>query len=82
LLVTANADSFHPDNWSSTFSETSALTRATQRHIPEDGILYRRCLEILKSYMMSVGFGNYAAGLRAKSQASFCGNETSLWTFQ
>jgi hypothetical protein len=32
-------------------SETSVLTRATQRHIPEDGILHSHRLENLKSYI-------------------------------
>jgi hypothetical protein len=31
--------------------ETSVLTRATQRHIPEDGILISPRLENLKSYI-------------------------------
>jgi hypothetical protein len=32
-------------------SEVSVLTRATQRNIPEDGILHSHCCEILKSYI-------------------------------
>jgi hypothetical protein len=33
------------------FSETSALTRATRRHIPEDDILYSHRCEHLKSWL-------------------------------
>jgi hypothetical protein len=31
-------------------SETSVLTRATLRHVPEDAILHSHCRENLKSY--------------------------------
>jgi hypothetical protein len=33
-------------------SETSVLTRATWRNIPEDAILHSHCREILKSYII------------------------------
>jgi hypothetical protein len=32
------------------FSEMSVLTRATERHIPEDGILHSHCNENLESF--------------------------------
>jgi hypothetical protein len=35
-----NNDSCHPDDISANSSETSVLERATQRNIPEDGILH------------------------------------------
>jgi hypothetical protein len=37
-------------------SETSVLTRATRRSIPEDGILHSHRLEIPKSYIALTGW--------------------------
>jgi hypothetical protein len=37
-------------------SETSGLTRATRRHIPEDGIFHRHRHENLKSYISLTGW--------------------------
>jgi hypothetical protein len=37
-------------------SETSVLTRATQRNIPEDAILHSHRLENLKSYIALTGW--------------------------
>jgi hypothetical protein len=37
-------------------SETSDLTMATRRHIPEEGILHRHHRENLKSYIASTGW--------------------------
>jgi hypothetical protein len=36
-------------------SETSVLTRATRRNIPEVGTLHSNCREDLKSYMTLIG---------------------------
>jgi hypothetical protein len=36
-------------------SETSVLTGATRRHMPEDGILLSQCSENLKSYIALIG---------------------------
>jgi hypothetical protein len=38
------------------FSETSFLTRATRRQIPEEGILHSHLRENLKSYMALTGW--------------------------
>jgi hypothetical protein len=38
------------------FSETSVLTKATRRHIPEDGILHSHRYENLKSYITLTGW--------------------------
>jgi hypothetical protein len=37
-------------------SETSVLTTATRRNIPEDGILHSHCRENLKSYIALTGW--------------------------
>jgi hypothetical protein len=38
-------------------SETSVLTRTTQRNIPEDGILHRHRREIVKFYKLYTDLG-------------------------
>jgi hypothetical protein len=38
------------------FSETSVLTKAIRRRIPEDGILHSECRENLKPYMSLTGW--------------------------
>jgi hypothetical protein len=40
----------------SSSSETSVLTRATQRYIPEDDILHSHSREHLKSYIALTGW--------------------------
>jgi hypothetical protein len=40
-------------------SETSVLTRATWRHIPEDPILCSHCHESIKSYVACTAFKQY-----------------------
>jgi hypothetical protein len=48
-------DRFTPMMEATRFSETSVLTRATRRHIPEDGILPSHRRGKLKSYIALTG---------------------------
>jgi hypothetical protein len=63
LLVTANAVPISPiitlmmEALSS--SETSVLTRAARRNIPEEGILHSHCSENNKSYIALTGWTLY-----------------------
>jgi hypothetical protein len=50
------ADSCHPDDGGANSSETSVLTRATRRNIPEDAILHSHRRENLKSYIALTGW--------------------------
>jgi hypothetical protein len=48
-------DSCHPDDGSVTSTETSVLTGATWRNIPDDDILHSHRRENLKSYVALTG---------------------------
>jgi hypothetical protein len=49
-VALARVDSCHPDDEGDTFPETSVLTIATPRNIPEHVILHSHCRGNLKSY--------------------------------
>jgi hypothetical protein len=53
IRMTRIGDSCHPDEGGATFLQTSVLTRATRRDIPEDTILHSHRHENLKSYIKS-----------------------------
>jgi hypothetical protein len=61
LLITASVPPSSPNlvtlmKEALSSSETSVLTRATRRNIPEDGILHSHCRENLKSYVALTGW--------------------------
>jgi hypothetical protein len=60
-------------------SETSVLTRATQRNISEDDILHSHHREKLKSYIRKASFLSVAFTCRAANQNALI--LTRMWTF-